>query len=364
MREQVPSSKQCEQDQKMKKLFDAHVISKKDVKENVRNTARHPYNVYKDFVQIQRFKKNLALIRSSLSTSDVGIPKTFHFVLLTKTRQDIPYYMLMAIATALHHNPDYKVVLHTNNEPNGTNWSKISGHVQVSLFSDFDYFGVARLYHPAHKSDVIRLLALREIGGIYLDNDTLTVNSFDPLLQNEFVMGVQGRTHSSGPKLCNAVLMSKYRSEFSQLLCASYKAFRSKGYDENWDYHSGQLPKVLSWYYPELVRIIPYNRFFYPLWPSVNEIIFKEGSNKYIPYLNESYCIHLWHSQAQEYITKLNSDFVKESSSAYAEFARPALSLFERQKAEDPIQEQSVPARQARRPRNHRTRSDKVNEVN
>jgi mannosyltransferase OCH1-like enzyme len=44
------------------------------------------------------------------------------------------------------------------------------------------------LYHVAHKADVVRLQALKETGGIYLDLDTISVKTIDRLLDHPFAM--------------------------------------------------------------------------------------------------------------------------------------------------------------------------------
>jgi len=39
-----------------------------------------------------------------------------------------------------------------------------------------------KLYHYAHKADVLRILILLKFGGIYLDIDTVWIKPFKPLL--------------------------------------------------------------------------------------------------------------------------------------------------------------------------------------
>jgi hypothetical protein len=48
------------------------------------------------------------------------------------------------------------------------------------------------LDHFAHKADIIRLQALIEHGGIYMDMDVVALRSFDDLRHYDFVMGQEG----------------------------------------------------------------------------------------------------------------------------------------------------------------------------
>jgi len=49
-----------------------------------------------------------------------------------------------------------------------------------------------RVDHYAHRADVVRLEALKEFGGIYLDLDVIMMKSLDHLLDEQFAMGQEG----------------------------------------------------------------------------------------------------------------------------------------------------------------------------
>jgi mannosyltransferase OCH1-like enzyme len=46
-----------------------------------------------------------------------------------------------------------------------------------------------RLRSFAHQADVLRLEILMREGGVYLDLDTITLRSFEPLMGDRLVMG-------------------------------------------------------------------------------------------------------------------------------------------------------------------------------
>ena len=49
------------------------------------------------------------------------------------------------------------------------------------------------ILHMAHVSDLLRLQALRDMGGIYMDMDVISIRPFSPLMKtHHFVMGQEG----------------------------------------------------------------------------------------------------------------------------------------------------------------------------
>jgi len=55
-------------------------------------------------------------------------------------------------------------------------------HIQVSLPEHVDSNGLA-VREVAHNADMLRLRLMRDLGGVYMDADVITVRSFDPLLK-------------------------------------------------------------------------------------------------------------------------------------------------------------------------------------
>src|SRR5262249_16762330 len=148
--------------------------------------------------------------------------------------EELPYYAYIAVQSALIHNPGYRAIFHFHHEPTGIWWEKTKLLVEQNRLEDFDYFRGARLHHYAHKADVVRLLALNIIGGVYVDIDTLTLDSFEPLRRESFVLAAQPTTVASLGGLCNAVIVSGRSSPFSHRWLKEYDHFRSRGRDKFW----------------------------------------------------------------------------------------------------------------------------------
>jgi hypothetical protein len=251
------------------------------------------------------------------------VPRIFHFVYGFKQGGDIPYYGYMAIRSALHFNPGWSVYYYTMNVPTGPNWDRIKDAVTLIQISDFDYVMNARFHHYAHKADIVRMIAINKVGGVYLDLDTLTRRSFEDLRQHEFVMGVQASGPDSSSGMANAVMMGKPGARFSTRWLAQYDYFRSKGRDGLWDYHSVKMPVEMMTLSPELIHVLDYRAFFYPLWHAVEAHLFTESA--FVRFRHEfdtTYCFHLWNGASGPFLETLNEDFVRGSRSIYASIAR------------------------------------------
>lgn len=93
--------------------------------------------------------------------------------------------------------------------------------------------------------------------------------------------------------LCNAVILAKSNSKFLKLWYEEYRTFDGS----KWNYHSVILPGIMAKKYPELIHILPYNAFFWPLWNTdgLREMYLK---NNYDYPLN-NYAVHLWETASR-----------------------------------------------------------------
>lgn len=272
--------------------------------------------------RLNGFSKTLTrMVEKNGHSSPSLIPRVLHFVSLSKTPQPLPFFVRMAIASALHHNPNWKAILHCSHEPLGQQWHIIKHRLHLNLVPDFDYFGVAPLRHYAHKADVIRALVLKEIGGAYLDLDTLTLQSFEPLRNNKFVMGMQPSLPGQSGGLCNAIMFGQAGSQFLELWLHEFRSFRSRGTDWLWDFISVKTPALLARKHPALITCLRPEALFQPLWDKVEEQLFAENRDMSLP----NFAVHLWSNSIKDRLETLDEYYVRHSNSLYASLARPVL---------------------------------------
>ncbi len=113
------------------------------------------------------------------------IPNIVHFVFgLGDTPAEFHYaYYLNVLAAALVVRPD-RILMHFATPPRGRWWTEVQPlvHPVVWDLSKFRHTSNGIPLHAyAHRADVVRLHALLEHGGIYLDLDALPLKPFDDL---------------------------------------------------------------------------------------------------------------------------------------------------------------------------------------
>lgn len=171
-----------------------------------------------------------------------------------------------ALQSALQILRPEKIFIHYAYRPTGWWFDRVTEIEQVVLIKVRD---VKEIYgrpveHFAHKADIIRLEALRDHGGIYLDFDVFIVRDFTNLLNEDVVLGQEQSPSSSSDILgvCNAIILSKPFSPFVSRWLSSYKSFDKT----RWADHSASVPWLLAQKFPNEVTILGPRAFFYPLW--------------------------------------------------------------------------------------------------
>jgi Glycosyltransferase sugar-binding region containing DXD motif. len=229
-------------------------------------------------------------------------------------------FHFIAVKSAYEINKPEEIFFYYKYEPEGEWWDAAKPYLTLVKIEPPHSFKGRPLKHFAHKSDVLRLLMLKEKGGIYLDMDTVCKKSFGDLLDYKFVIGKEGKYFPK--KLCNAVMLSEKNSEFVNLWIEEYGSFRSTGNDRYWAEHSVKVPYRISKKHPALLHIESYTSFHYPLYhpSSLRKLFIKDNDYK------EAYCHHLWENGSYEkYLKNLNKEYILNVSTTYNTIARKYL---------------------------------------
>ncbi|MFA7359928.1 MAG: glycosyltransferase [Candidatus Kapaibacterium sp.] len=245
------------------------------------------------------------------------IPNIFHLIYFYKGNDVFPLaHYINVNSIRILNNPE-KIYFYSDKLPEGKYWDKISPFVEYKKVTPPNSVFDKRLYHVAHKSDVLRLQILIDRGGIYLDMDVICKKSFAPLLSHDLVLGKQGKWRRMG--LCNGVIFANKDSEFLKLWYNEFRNFRSKGYDKYWSEMSVRKPLELSKQYPELIHIEPYDSFHYPLYYSFDV---KRIFEKDLDFPN-AYCHHYWDGISfDKYLRNISPEDIIEKNTTYNRIAR------------------------------------------
>lgn len=271
------------------------------------------------------------------------IPNILHFVFgMAPDFGGKPFSLAhyLSVKSAVELNKPSTAYFHYQFEPEGEWWLKAKPMLTLHKIIAPDSFMGRPLYHVAHKADVVRLQALKETGGIYLDLDTLSVKPLTDLLNHSFVIGqelkaayvpknwrqqlkyklgliTKNSTTSSG--LCNAVLLSEKNGELVNLWLDEYKSFRSRGRDKYWNEHSVLVPGKLAAVHPAKITQLGPFAFHYPLYDQAGlQSMFDEVTE-----FPKAYLHHLWESFSwDKYLCELTTDHIISKNTTYNLIAR------------------------------------------
>lgn len=209
-----------------------------------------------------------------------------------------------------------------SHEPSGPWWELSRRLVKlVRIEPPTEIFGNP-LIHPAHRADIVRLDALIAQGGIYLDCDVLVTRSFDPLLDHECVLGLQGEPPRVG--LCNGVIMAERGARFLRRWRETYRTFRSRGRDDYWAEHSVAMPMKLATEDSSDLTILGNRAFHWPLFHA-EHLRWTFDSVRPIDE-SDSFAHHLWESLAwDDYLAGLTVRRVRERDTNLHRWLRPLL---------------------------------------
>jgi len=247
------------------------------------------------------------------------IPNIIHFIFGLSSDFGGKAFSLvhyLAIKSAAMVNRPKKIYFYYLHEPQGKLWEQIKPLLTlIKVAPPSEIFGNP-VEHVAHKTDILRLEALLEHGGIYLDMDTICKKPFTDLLKHQVVMGLEALDQGKNiVGLCNGVILAKKNSDFLKKWYLMFKAFDQT----KWNMHAVIVPYLLAQKFPEMIHIEPFNRFHYPTWDKQGlKTLFEQTA-----YFPESYVHHLWESHSWDnYLAKLSVDYINKVDTTYNVIAR------------------------------------------
>ncbi|WWD02590.1 hypothetical protein V865_000630 [Kwoniella europaea PYCC6329] len=274
------------------------------------------------------------------------IPNSVHYVYGLKDVKDgergeeLPYYAYLAMRSALINLKPENMYFHYKHLPTGPWWDLISPHLTLIRTEVPDQIYGKPLNHFAHKADVLRLLAMKYSGGIYLDIDIYVIKPFDDLLYFPTTLGMEAspdsRRSALDPEgLCNAIIISTPQSPFIDRWLASYETFDGGV----WAHHSVVKPWELARAHPEEIQVLSERAFFWPMWHGEEvQKVHEEGEFDFDK--TGQYAYHAWESLAMGYLSKLSPRSIRENDNSFNRMVRKFIGpeddeVYKRWKGED-----------------------------
>ena len=246
------------------------------------------------------FFSNKKFINNSLHKN---IPNICHFIFgLKEQTNEFKFCYYLSVYSAFKINNPECIYFYYHHEPYGKWWEKLKEikNIKFQIVDIPTYIGKKKILKTAHKADVLRLIKLNEIGGIYLDIDTICVKNWNFIINNPDNNTIIGKEHTGG--ICNAIIMSKPNSTFIQTWLLNYeKTFQPNGWRES----SIELPeKLISEInnYNNIFTLFESDVFFLP---NFNETYKIFEQNQEIP--KNLIALHLWDTFSHGYINQINN---------------------------------------------------------
>jgi|SaaInlStandDraft_6_1057023.scaffolds.fasta_scaffold10832_2 hypothetical protein len=243
------------------------------------------------------------------------IPNIVHFIFgLKKDFGGKPFGILQylsVVSAAKRIKPD-AIYFYYAYEPQGEWWDRVKEYVTPVRVELLTHIKTTYIKHTAHRADLLRMLILREKGGIYLDLDTIVLRSFDELRSHSMVMGKESEVEGGLGGLANAVFLTRPHSDFIEAWAKSYAYWN----DDHWGGFSVELPSQMAKDHPDWITVLPQRAFFYPHWDARSlERMFLNDKRQPPLDWSQSYVVHLWETKSYEkYIKYWTVDYLRGSS--------------------------------------------------
>lgn len=214
------------------------------------------------------------------------IPKIIHFIYLN--RRDFLYFHYMAVATAAKNSGCEKILVWNDREPiNNPYWDDVKKIpcVEIVRILPPSHCNGEPIKYAEHQADIIRLWISKLIGGVYLDQDILTLKSFFNDFDNDKINLVE----ESDDKLCNAIIGVKSKNPLIQKWIDAYETSFGK-IKYWWNGLSVMKPKQLSLEYPGTFNVLK-KELYFPFDYATREVCGNiDISYKY----KDCYTMHFW----------------------------------------------------------------------
>ena len=242
------------------------------------------------------------------------IPNIAHFVWFDQQKEEFPFVNYVAVLSCrVVNNPD-KIYMYYHHEPRGHWWKKTKALCEPVFVDVPTHIGSKELKKVQHKADVVRITKLKEMGGVYLDMDTICVKPYAHLLHHKFVIGNEITESGKNMGLCNAIMMTEPNGAF---IVDWFNQYEQHFEPDGWQEASTFLPLNLSKRHnPADVTVLQPTAWLLPSWEQTDMIF--ERPNE-IP--DELIALHFWYSYTHEKYLKHITNFdwiVYNSHTLYA----------------------------------------------
>lgn len=246
------------------------------------------------------------------------IPNNIHFVFFGYT-EFLPIHYASIKSAIEVHNPKKVYIYNSIRPTNNKHWDNILKNdvvEVVDITAPEEYNGV-KLERFQYKADITRMELLIQQGGIYLDIDVVSLQSFEDLLDYPLVLGAEAADDPDTTDLneiksiTNAVMLAEPNHPFMK---EWFKQIGDNLENKEWAYHAVSLPLEILRQNTYDAKILP-RKAFMPF-DFRDDFIFNDDRS-HLDKIEDSYTMHLWETIWLDKITNC------KPTSLLAEIVKP-----------------------------------------
>ena len=263
-----------------------------------------------------RYMDNLRFCEGLLHTPtarplDAPVPNIVHFVWFTgPASRTFSYINYLAVALAAKVQKPERILMYYNEEPvDNLNWTmmkQIATLVKVDIPKEFD--GVKWGRYPHYWSDLVRLQKLEEMGGIYLDTDSLLLKPLNEFMGHDCVLagGIPpDGFRNQNPCVSAATIIARPHAPFIQHWLEGFAV--AVGTTE-WSGAVTDFPLTLNEKYPGEMTLVPMKTFLPFDWTN-DSALDAERADEFRTLVKDSYVAHMWDTMWSDRMATIDPAF-------------------------------------------------------
>jgi deoxyadenosine/deoxycytidine kinase len=260
--------------------------------ERIANNAQY----YKSFnASLQIFQSQIRSIKRTQTVKQIyQVPSILHLIYLKG--YDFGMHHYIAIASSIKHMKWNEVYLYNDVQPeNNEWWDKAIKLPNVNVIRVCTPIAVNNfeVSWKQHQADLMRLIILYNLGGVYMDIDMLICKPFYDILKMLDNTQTIALTRENEDRLCNCIIMCLPNSPFIKEWLDLYNTQYGL-HEDAWGGLSvmtpNQLSKKISCYVLDTNTFLPFSYYHYN---------FFTDSISFIDF-SKSYGIHMWDTEQQK----------------------------------------------------------------
>lgn len=223
--------------------------------------------------------------------------KNVTFGHIGQTGMTFPFYAAMAILRAARLHSCAKIIVFADRAPTGEFWDMVAQVVDLIVVPPFELFGRTKVHSAELRMDIVRLLALIRLGGVFASTDMMMLANMDELADYPMVLGVEASVPVGRPSFGSRLAVGRRGNGF----CGKWLEIYGSGdiIDGDPDRHdcASRLPVRLYAKNPTLVHVLKHDAWFAPSPARARKFLFDaETTEADAALLTDRLALPLWSS--------------------------------------------------------------------